>query len=96
MTWLLFLLLAQTPKAKVVAHHVSLKWNASTTAGSKYYVYRRRKVIPTFTKLNSTPLAVETYTDTSVTAGHTYIYEITAEVNGLESKPSNQVSIAIK
>jgi fibronectin type 3 domain-containing protein len=88
MTWLLFLALA--------SHHVSLQWNPSTTAGSQYFVYRRRKAVATFTKLNTTPIAVETYTDTTVTAGHTYIYQVTAVENGLESAPSNEVSVAIK
>jgi fibronectin type 3 domain-containing protein len=72
-------------------HHVSLSWNASTTPGSQYYIYRRTLFVPTFTKLNSAPLTGATYTDTTVTAGHIYIYEVTAEVNGIESKPSNQV-----
>jgi fibronectin type 3 domain-containing protein len=83
-------------EAHVTAHHVSLEWNSSTTPGVKYYVYRRRKAVATFAKLNTTPLAVETYTDTTVTAGHTYIYEITAEIGGVESAPSNEVSVAIK
>ena len=57
---------------------VSISWNASTSPVIGYNVYRAPAPGGPYTKLNSTPIATLKYEDTSVEAGHTYSYKVTA------------------
>src|ERR1700730_9844285 len=59
-------------------HMVSISWNASTSPVIGYNVYRAPAPGGPYTKLNSTPIATLNYEDTSVEAGHTYSYKVTA------------------
>ncbi|GAB1817689.1 fibronectin type III domain-containing protein [Herbidospora sp. RD11066] len=68
---------------------VSLSWSASTDAGGLrgYHVFRSG------TKVTTTPITTTTYTDTGLTAGHTYQYTVQAVDNaGNTSAQSAQVS----
>jgi len=82
------------------AHSVALRWDASISKDVVgYYVYRGTKPGPpytAFTKLTPSPIAATTYTDSSMDAGATYYYVVTA-VNrgGKESIYSNQASATI-
>ncbi len=100
MIWLALLFLtiqdSQPLRHPVVGnHHVSLAWQASTTPNSEYFVFRRTGSGP-YQQLNSVPLVDLTFTDTTVSGHQTYSYYITAELNGVQSVPSNTVSVRIK
>jgi len=81
----------------VNSHSVSLSWTASTSPNiSGYYVYRGTVSGGPYTRLNSSPVAATTYTDTTPQAGQTYYYVATAvNSNGLESGFSNEVEAVI-
>ena len=76
----------------VPPHRVTLSWNASTTAGAVYNVYRRGT--SGIVKLNSVPIAGTSYVDDTVQAGETYYY-VAKAVKGTESLPSNEVRVTI-
>ncbi len=79
-----------------VAHSVSLTWVASTSTVVGYNVYVGSISGGPYTLLNSTPVAALAYTDSSVVAGQTYFFVVTAvNSNGVESVVSNQVSVVI-
>src|ERR1700730_10926176 len=59
-------------------HSVTLSWAASTSPVVGYNVYRAIPPNGSFTKLNSKPIITTHYTDTTVEAGHTYTYRVTA------------------
>jgi hypothetical protein len=61
------------------AHAANLSWTASTTPGVTYNIYRASASTGPFTTpLNSSPISGLTFTDTSVLAGQTYYYVVTA------------------
>ncbi len=75
-------------------HTVTLKWNASTTAGVRYNVYRRG--ISGTSKVNSSPLTETICVDSAVQPGQTYYYVAKAvNANGTESVASNEVRVTI-
>jgi Abnormal spindle-like microcephaly-assoc'd, ASPM-SPD-2-Hydin len=78
-------------------HSVALSWDASTSTGVVgYYVDRGTQSGGPYTRLTSSPIEATIYTDTSVAAGTTYYYVVTAvDGNGLESGYSNQASATI-
>jgi hypothetical protein len=75
------------------AHQANLSWTASTTPNVTYNVYRATASAGPFTTpLNTTPVTGTTYTDTTVTAGLTYYYEVTAvDPNNNQSAPTPPV-----
>ncbi len=78
-------------------HDVILSWSGGSGAGG-YNVYRgSRSGGERSTPLNTDPIAVLSYTDTSVQAGQTYYYKITAlAANGsTESGSSSEVSATV-
>lgn len=78
------------------SYSVSLGWAASSSAVVGYYVYSGTQTSGPFGRLNSSPTATTTYTDTTVKTGQTYYYYVTAvDSTGVESAPSNQVSAVI-
>lgn len=79
------------------SHSVALSWDPSTSTDVVgYYVNRGQQSGGPYVRLTSLPIAATTYTDTTVTAGNTYYYVVTAvSGNGLESVYSNQASATI-
>jgi len=75
-------------------HAATLSWNASSSVVTGYYVYRSTNGGP-FARLNSTEDTGLSYTDSSVTAGQTYSYAVTAVNGGGESGFSNQATATI-
>jgi chitinase len=80
------LLATQSTRAQVLptgtAHSVTLTWLAPSPVGgsgtiSGYNIYRSPSTPTNYTKLNTALTAVLTYTDTSVSAGASYIYCVT-------------------
>jgi len=81
---------------KPAPHTVTLSWNASLSGGT-VNVYRAPASCatnPYYSRIALDVVSTGPYSD-SVSAG-TYSYYVTAEVNGLESVPSNCVDVSIK
>ncbi len=77
-------------------HSVSLGWNASTSTVVGYNVYRGTQSGGPYAVLNGSPDASTSFTDSSVQAGQTYYYVVTAVDNaGVESVFSNQAQAVI-
>jgi len=76
-------------------HAVTLRWNASTTPGAKYNIYRRSPP-GMYERLNAAPQDERTYTDNDVAGGATYVYVTRAVIAGQpESGSSNEVTVTI-
>jgi fibronectin type 3 domain-containing protein len=87
-----------TSQAPPVSHSVALSWVASTSSNiAGYNVYRgTTSGGPYSTKANSSAVAGLTYTDTTVLAGQTYYYVLTAvDTSGNESGYSTQAAATI-
>ena len=77
-------------------HSVDLSWVASTSVVVGYNVYRGTHTDGPYTRVNGTPTAGTTYTDTQVESGLTYFYVVTAvDSSDTESAYSNEVSATI-
>ena len=77
-------------------HNVSLGWTASTSTVAGYNVYRGSQSGGPYVAVNSGLDASTSYTDTSVQAGQTYYYVVTAvDGSGNESVYSNQAQAVI-
>ena len=78
-------------------HSVSLGWNTSTSSGvAGYNIYRATASTGPFTRVNSALDATPYDTDSTVTAGQTYYYAVTAvSTTGSESGYSNQAQVTI-
>jgi hypothetical protein len=76
------------------AHAAALTWTASTTPNVTYNVYRATASTGPFTTpMNASPITGTTYTDTTVQAGQTYYYVVTAVISsGQESAYSSPAS----
>jgi len=81
---------------QVVAHSVALSWIASTSTVVGYNVYRSTTSGGPYTLITSSPVSGITFTDTTVQAGVTYFYVVTAvDANGNESVNSNEASATV-
>ena len=78
-------------------HSVSLGWDTSTSSGvAGYNIYRATTSTGPFTRVNSALDATPYDTDSTVTAGQTYYYAVTAvSTTGGESVYSNEVQVTI-
>src|SRR5207248_9072581 len=84
--------LFQKQGAPSSGHYAVLTWKASPSVVVGYNVYRAENSAGPFKKLNSSPIREATYKDSSVQAGRTYFYQVTAvDANAHESGSSNQV-----
>jgi hypothetical protein len=82
--------------AQLSTHTVSLRWQASTSAVSGYNVYRGVTSGGPYDKLNTSPVAAESFTDSSLAVSTTYYYVTTAvNASGMESAYSNQATAKI-
>lgn len=92
----------QNIRATATAHSVALAWTASSDAAANptltYNVYRLVRVCPSGTPTGFTQVgtaSATTYSDTAVSVGNTYCYYVTAQLNALQSVPSNTASAVI-
>jgi hypothetical protein len=78
-------------------HSVGLTWSPSTSSVSGYNVYRGTTPNgPYPTKLNTSLLTTEQFSDSSVVSGQTYYYVVTAvDSSDVESVDSNQATAVI-
>ena len=83
--------------AAVAGHSVTLTWTASTSPGiTGRNVFRSQTSGGPYTQLNSSPISVTSYVDSSVAAGQTYYYVVTAiGPGGTQSAYSNETSAAV-
>ncbi len=79
------------------AHTVSLTWVASTSLNvAGYTVYRGTTLGGPYTKLNSSLVVVANYIDSTVQAGQTYYYVVTAsDTSNNESVYSNEAQAVV-
>ena len=81
---------------QAVSHSVAITWTASTSVVTGYNVYSSTVSGGPYAKLNSSPVAGTTYTDTTVQASQTYFYVVTSvDSNGVESAFSTEVSASV-
>ncbi len=82
--------------AQAVQHSVTLSWTASTSTVVGYNVYRGSTSGGPYTLVTGSPVAGTSYTDSTVLAGQTYFYVVTAvDASGNESVYSNEVSAVV-
>jgi hypothetical protein len=80
----------------VTPNSVALSWTASTSTVTGYNVYRGTISGGPYAQLNSSLVTAVNYTDSTVTAGVTYYYVITAvNSSNVESADSNQATAVI-
>lgn len=78
------------------SHSVSLSWVASTSAVAGYNVYRGTTSGGPYTKLNSSLATGTSYVDTTVLAGQTYYYVVTAvDISNNSSVYSNEAQAVV-
>ena len=83
-------------KADPKPHSVTISWTPSTSPVVGYSIYRAASPGGPYMKLNSAPVSATQYTDTTVEAGHTYAYHVTAVgAKGVESLPSQDTSATV-
>ncbi len=80
--------------ASATASAVALSWDGVAGA-SGYFVYRGPTQTGSFTRLTATAIATTSYTDTSVTAGNTYWYRVSASNAAGEGPQSGPVSATV-
>ncbi len=77
-------------------HSVSLSWNDSSANIAGFNIYRGTTSGGPYTKVNGSPDAASSYTDTSVSGGKTYFYVVTSlDGAGAESKRSSEVAAVV-
>jgi hypothetical protein len=76
---------------------VELKWEQSASPNIVgYYVYRKLKSGGSFSRLNSQPDSVTSFTDNTVANGQTYIYVVTAlNSKSIQSPNSSPITVSI-
>jgi hypothetical protein len=78
------------------SHSVALNWTSSASVVAGYNVYRSEVSGGPYAKLNSSIVAGDSYTDSSVQGGLIYYYVVTSVMtNGVESADSAQASASI-
>ena len=81
------------------SHSASLTWNAPSTNTDpvdSYEVQRAASGSTVYSVIGTTAAASTAFTDSSVTAGQTYVYEVVSvDASGNASTPSNTVTLTI-
>lgn len=81
------------------SHSVSLTWQAPASSSDpvdSYQVNRAASGSTQYSVVGTTTAASTAFTDTSVTAGQTYVYEVrSVDQSGNASSPSNTITFAI-
>jgi fibronectin type 3 domain-containing protein len=81
------------------SHRVDLSWTAPVATADPivaYNIYRAPSGTTSFARVNSTPDIPPTFTDSTVHSGTAYDYKVTSlNSSGIESSPSNKVSVSV-
>ena len=88
---------AGPPAAVSAGHSVTLTWTASTSTGvTGYNVFRSQTTGGPYTQVNTNLIGGTSYVDSSVTAGQSYYYVVTAVGSGSsQSSYSNETSASV-
>jgi hypothetical protein len=78
-----------------LAHSVDLTWVASTSADVAGYLVHRGNVLGSYTPITPTRVTGLTYTDSTVQAGQTYYYVVTAVDSSNNASTYSNVATAI-
>jgi hypothetical protein len=82
--------------AAAVSHSASLSWSQDISSANGYNVYSGSVSGGPYTKVTSTPITATSYMDSSVQAGQTYYFVVTAiSANNTESGYSNEVAALV-
>jgi hypothetical protein len=82
--------------APPVVHSISLSWTASSSTVVGYNIYSATQSGGPYTKMNSSPSASLTYSDTNVVSGDTYFLVATSvDSSGVESANSNEATALV-
>ena len=95
---LFFLFLLSLFPFQCWAASVKLTWDYTqgATPATKFTMYRQLDCTGLFVAVASIPVTTLTYTDSTVVAGSTYCWDVTASAaTGEESTPSNVVSFRV-
>jgi predicted phage tail protein len=91
--------LTETATKAPASHAVSLTWRAPSSSSDpvdSYEVDRAASGSTQYAIVGTTAAASTAFTDTSVTAGQTYVYEVrSVDQAGRTSKPSNTIILTI-
>jgi hypothetical protein len=80
----------------VASHSAGLDWDASTSAVIGYNIYRNSSSDVSWTKLNSSPVITNSYTDWDVQSGGFYLYSVkSVSSSNSESTFSKTASVTI-
>jgi hypothetical protein len=74
-------------------HSVLLSWSRSVSSVVGYYAYVSLQSGGPYTRMNSTPVAVTSYTDTAVQAGQTYYFVVTS-VNSQNEESAHSAEVS--
>lgn len=81
------------------APEVDLSWEAPTSSPvtiTAYRIYRSTGSSGSFSVINSTPAETVVYIDKAVVSGNSYSYIVkSVDATGIESIPSNQISVSV-
>jgi hypothetical protein len=81
---------------QAVANSVTLDWSPSTSTVAGYNVYRSEASGGPYTKVDTSVVSPDTYTDSNVQAGITYYYVVTSVMStGVESPYSAQAAATV-
>ena len=79
----------------VTATQVNLTWTSNSNNETGFDIQRETSTTGTFTQIGTTGYGVTAYTDSTVTAGSTYSYQVCAANGGGKSAFSNTATISI-
>ena len=80
---------------------VSLSWDASSTPGVSYNLYRTKTVAgcatagPGCIKVNTAPISVLTFSDTVSASGRWFYVARAVDADGVESANSNELAVIL-
>jgi Abnormal spindle-like microcephaly-assoc'd, ASPM-SPD-2-Hydin len=81
---------------QTVSHSVSLTWSPSTSTVAGYNVHRSVVSGGPYSRLDSSIVTTDSYTDSTVQSGQTYYFVVTSVTAlGAESPDSTQVSVTV-
>jgi len=90
------ILLSGSSAAQAVSHSVTVSWSPSTSPVAGYNVYSSEVSGGPYSKLDSSVLAADSFTDSTVQAGQTYYFVVTSVTSaGVESADSAQASVTV-
>ena len=97
--WSIFvgvLCLASAWQAEAVSVNLAWDYTQGGVPAVNFNVYKQVGCAGAFTNIASVPVTTKTYSDTAVTEGQTYCWDVTAQAaTGKESTPSNVLQFQV-